>query len=932
VTLRPSIQRGEAPILPQRGGGERVRSQPADRRSRLLKQSADLATADVSAREAMRWGLDLVCADLGWPFGRVLIVDRAERELVSTGIWHDDAPERHRAFVEAFDEARFSEDVGLPGVVASEGRAVSTDVMDPRINPRGRELGIACALTFAVALPILSDQGVEGVIEAMGPNRVDVGEELLELFTHVGLQVGRVIERDRSRRLLRDAERLAELGPWSWDVERDELHCAPELFTLHGVQPRVAADGDGQFERTPREAWMALLPAAERRAIDAFSQRILATGRSDEIEYHVKRGRATRWLRLYAIVAERSGDRVVRVAGYAQDVTARHRTEERRRRAQLDLAREQRVLERIARGEPLEQTLSGLCRHIERQYPGALCSVLLLDRAAGVLRHGAGPSLPDGFSRVVDKVPVGDGVGGCGTAAARGEIVVVPDMTGDPTMVAYLGVAAEFGLESVWSHPLTKTSGEVIGTFAVYRDHRHTPSRAEIRDVRAAGNLASLAIERSRAEAALQTAANYDSLTQLPNRPRFLELVEQRLAETGRRVAVMFLEVDRFRLINDSLGHLIGERILVDVAERLRHTVGDDGIVARFGGNEFTVLLPDADEQTLEDVPDRAMRALETPIWLDGGEFFLAANLGIAIADGTVDAFSLVRDADAAMAAARARGPGRRQLYDRRLRARTIERLNRETELRRAIERGELVMRYQPVLDLKQRTWSHVEALVRWRHPSRGLLPPDEFIPLAEETGLIIPLGASVLEMVTAQAALWSATLPDVRIAANASVLQLADPSIASDVIAMLTASHLAPQTLMLEVTETALMEQLDAARAALAQLRSAGVGVMIDDFGTGYSSLARLGELPITGVKLDRRFTSGLGTDATMRRVLRAIAELAGAYGLDVVAEGIEDAGALADVDALGCRFAQGFYIGRPVPAAVVQVLLAGSPELDRF
>ena len=776
--------------MPQRGGGERVRRQPAERRSpvtRLLKQSADLATADVSAREAMRWGLDLVCAHLGWPFGRVLIVDRAARELVSTGIWHDDAPERHRAFVEAFDEARFGEDVGLPGVVAREGRAISTDVMDPRINARGRELGIACALRFAVDLPILSDRGVEGVIEAMGPNRVEVGEELLELFTQVGLQVGRVIERDRARRLLRDAERLAELGPWSWDVERDELHCAPELLTLHGVQPHAPADGGGQFERVAREAWMAILPAAERRAIDTFSQRILATGRSDEIEYHVKRGRATRWLRLYATVAERSGDRVVRVAGYAQDVTARHRTEERRRRAQLDLAREQRVLERIARGEPLEQTLNRLCRHIERQYPGALCSVLLLDRAAGVLRHGAGPSLPAGFDRYVDEIPVGEGMGACGTAAARGEIVVITDIREDSPLTAELGVAIEYGFAAVWSHPLAKTTGEVLGTFALYRTDPHTPSRAEIRDVRAAGNLASLAIERSRAEAALHAAANYDSLTQLPNRARFLELVEQRLAQPGRRVAVMFLEVDRFKVINDSLGHLIGERILVDVAERLRQAVGDDGIVARFGGNEFTVLLTDADARTLEDVPDRAMRTLETPIWLDGGEFFLTANLGVAIGDATLDAFSLVRDADAAMAAARARGPGRRQLYDRRLRARTIERLNRETELRRAIERGELVMRYQPVLDLQERSWSHVEALVRWRHPSRGLLPPDEFIPLAEETGLIVPLGASVLGMVTAQAAQWSATLPDVRIAANASVLQLAAPTIAADVIAMLS-------------------------------------------------------------------------------------------------------------------------------------------------
>jgi c-di-GMP-specific phosphodiesterase len=325
------------------------------------------------------------------------------------------------------------------------------------------------------------------------------------------------------------------------------------------------------------------------------------------------------------------------------------------------------------------------------------------------------------------------------------------------------------------------------------------------------------------------------------------------------------------------------------------------------------------------------MRTLETPIWLDGGEFFLAANLGIAISDAHLDALSLVRDADAAMSAARARGPGRSQVYDRRLRARTIERLNRETELRRGIERGELVLRYQPVLDLRERAWSHVEALVRWRHPTRGLLGPDEFIPLAEETGLIIPLGACVLEMVAAQAVAWSTSLPDVPIAANASVLQLADPSIVGDVIALLERTHLPPRTLLLEVTETALMEELDTTRAALAQLMAAGVRVMIDDFGTGYSSIARLGELPIAGLKIDRRFTSGLGTKPGTRRVLRAIAELAGAYGLEVVAEGIEDADALADVDDLGCRFAQGFFIGRPAPAESVGDLLASTPAVTR-
>ncbi len=896
----------------------------------LLASSAELAIADVSAREAMRWGLDLVCAHLGWPLGRVITLDHATCELVDAGIWHDEAPERHGPFVEAFDRARTSLDVGLPGAVAREGRAIATDAMDARINPAGRELGIACELTFAVALPILSDRGVEGVIEVMGPDHVAIDGELLGLFTQVGLQVGRVIERDRARRLLREAERLAEIGPWSWDVDRDELRCSPELFAMHGSSPPIGPDGEERYDPIRRRDFLRILSEPERSAVETFGGRMLTTGRSDELEYHVKRGRSTRWLRLHATVVERRDGRVVRVAGYVQDVTAHRRVEQRRHRAQLALAREQRALERIALGEPLERTLGGLCRNFERQYPEVMCSVMVLDRGAGVLTHAAAPSLPEGLVRTLDRLPAADGSGACGTAAARGSLVIIEDVATDPLTATFSELAAQYGIAALWSLPLSNTNGEVTGTLALYRRERGRPSRAEIRDARAAGNLASLAIERSRAAAALQSAANYDGLTRLPNRSRFLELVASELT-AGRQVAVMLVEVDRFRHINESLGNLAGERILLEVAKRVRRAVGDDGTVGRFAGTEFAIVLRDPSEERIADVPDRVLRALERPISLDGGEFFLTASVGIALGDGHTDSdpLALVRDADAAMSAARSRGSGRRQIYDHRMRALMIERLNLESELRRGIGRGELEVHYQPVLDLRERRWCQVEALVRWRHPKRGLLAPDDFIPLAEETGLIVPLGMNVLEQVTAQAARWAVSLPGIGIAANASPLQLVDPGIAGAVIEMLSATDVSPQSLILEVTESALMEEVETTKATLAQLVAHGVRIVIDDFGTGYSSLARLGELPIAGLKVDRRFTEGLGADPDKRRVLRAIADLARAYRLSVVAEGIEDAGSLADVNALGCRFAQGFHLGRPALPDAVESLLARPPRL---
>ena len=594
--------------------------------------------------------------------------------------------------------------------------------------------------------------------------------------------------------------------------------------------------------------------------------------------------------------------------------------------AQRELTYQRRVLRRIALGAPLTRTLDGLCRHVERQYPPAHCTVLLLDRAAGVLRHGACPSLPRAYSDVIDGLPVADGSAACGTAAARGEVVVVEDVGSDALTAGFAEVARRFGLASVWSHPLRRADGEVLGTFAVYRGEPHRPSRSEIRAVTNIGQLAALAIERSRMQSALEAAANHDPLTGLPNRARFLELVNERL-RTGRRLGLVFVDIDRFKQITDTVGRRTGERILMELAERLRTVVGVGGLVSRLGDDAFTVMATGVGPRRIEQLAERITAAIEVPVTRDGVEFFLTASIGVAFADPTMDAYELVRAADAATSAARWLGPGRRQVYDDRLRARLRKRLRDETELRHAIERGELEMQYQPILRLSERRWSGVEALARWRHPSRGLLSPDEFIPLAEETGLIVSLGEGIIELVTDQAKAWWARFPGIQVAVNVSALQLAHPGFAAGLIACLRRAELPPQAIVVEVTESALMGELDAAVATLERLNAFGVEVLIDDFGMGHSSLARLGELPISGLKVDRRFTAGLGSDPRARTVLSAIVTLARAYELPIVAEGIETATALSIVDELGCDYAQGYHLGRPVAAAELEPTLLAGP-----
>jgi c-di-GMP-specific phosphodiesterase len=589
-----------------------------------------------------------------------------------------------------------------------------------------------------------------------------------------------------------------------------------------------------------------------------------------------------------------------------------------------ELEHQNLVLERIARGEPLEETLNMLCRNVEARYAGTHCTVLLLDRALGVLRHGASPTLPSAFSRQIDGLPVGEGMGACGTAAARGEVVVVEDVLNDALTVPFNDLAQRFDLGSVWSHPLRRVGGEVLGTFAVYRSERHSPSPTELKFVMNTGNLAALAVDRDRSERALQAAANFDALTGLPNRARFLELVNSELQMPDRRLTVLLVEIDRFQDLNQSLGHIAGDRLLVGVAERLRGVIDEHGMVARFAADVFAIMVPAPDAPSLRELTERVMTVVRLPFNVDGVELLMTVTVGIATSEHSSDAFALVRDADTAVQAARAGGPGGLQVYDRKLRALQVERLRTETELRRAIERDELVMHYQPILDVQDQRWSGVEALVRWQHPQRGLLAPIEFIPLAEETGLIVPLGRRVLELVCEQARIWSESLPDIHIAVNASVVQLGYPTTGTEIQMMVARSGLKPGALMLEVTESALMEELDTARAVLEQLSELGVRVLIDDFGTGYSSLARLGELPISGLKIDRQFVRGLGSDPTVMPVVRAIADLARAYGLEVVVEGIEDALALAGVDELGCEYAQGYHLGRPAPAAAIEGLLA--------
>jgi diguanylate cyclase (GGDEF)-like protein len=430
----------------------------------------------------------------------------------------------------------------------------------------------------------------------------------------------------------------------------------------------------------------------------------------------------------------------------------------------------------------------------------------------------------------------------------------------------------------------------------------------------------------------LAHVAVHDTLTGLPNRVLLADRLEQglrRTARTASSVAVLFIDLDRFKFVNDSRGHAVGDELLVAVGERLRSVVRSHDTVARFGGDEFVVVCEDdhAAAQAAR-IAERIAEVLRDPVLTDGQEVFLGASIGIAVADSATDSpESLLRDADAAMYRAKERGRNRCEFFDAVMRTEAVARLETQSALHRAVERDELRLHYQPVVDLASGAVCGVEALVRWARPHHGLVGPGDFIPLAEETGLIVPIGKWVLEEAARQVARWQEARPgqSLTVNVNLSAAQLRQPDLIDSVAAVIAAHRIDPGSLCLELTESTFMEEADGHGAALAALKALGVNLAMDDFGTGYSSLTYLKRFPVNMLKIDQAFVGGLGRDTSDTAIVRSVIDLAHALGLTVVAEGVETADQAAHLRRLGCDLAQGYHFARPLPPDELDSLLEG-------
>ncbi len=456
-------------------------------------------------------------------------------------------------------------------------------------------------------------------------------------------------------------------------------------------------------------------------------------------------------------------------------------------------------------------------------------------------------------------------------------------------------------------------------------------AKADADFVQALANILADAIQQRGTEDDIRYQALHDPLTDLPNRVLFLDRLAHALNRPGAQIAVALLDIDNFKLVNDSLGHSAGDELLRKVAPRLTDALRPGDTIGRLGGDEFVVLLEDIpDERGAARVAERIVAAFEVPFELSAGEHFAKASLGIAIARGGDEQqpAGLIRDADAAMYQAKAHGRGRFEVFDGAMRARTVKRLSVENDLRRALERDELRVLYQPIVRLGDGSLAAVEALLRWQHPTRGLLAPGEFIPVAEESGLIESIGRWVLETACAQAAQWHAMQsgPPLGIAVNLSARQFTQRDLEKTVLTALAGSGIVPGSLCLEITESVLLEEPDRVSETISRISAAGVRFVLDDFGTGYSSLAYLGRLAIDGLKVDRSFVDTLGSSARSTAITTAIVRMAHALSIEVIAEGVETQAQLALVSELGCELAQGYYFHRPLQVERVSALLAAA------
>jgi diguanylate cyclase (GGDEF)-like protein/PAS domain S-box-containing protein len=722
----------------------------------------------------------------------------------------------------------------------------------------------------------------------------------VDFTDRIDAEFARRIGDDRFQALARHAFDLVSI----YDADSRFVYASPSHERVLGYRP------DDLVGVSPVDL---LHPEEQESVGTAFAEQIQVTGVPLPVEHRIRHHDGS-WRWVESIAVDLRHDPAVRgILVNARDVTDRHR-------AELLAADQAKILELAARGAPLTEALDAVVRMVERWLPGAHAAVTVIDQESRQLQLVSAPSMPPELFADIQGMPIGP-PGQPGEYAAFTFGPIEANVYNREQIDALLAR----GFCWFWSALISSAEGDdrpSLGAVVVYRRDEAQPTDTERQVVELAANVGAIAIARGRTAAKLAHQATHDALTGLPNRDTVLDRLRRITSgpeRDGPGTAVLFLDIDRFKVLNDSVGHDAGDKLLVDLGERLREALRPGDLVARFGGDEFVMVCERVGgELDAYALAARILELVREPFTINRSEVVVTASVGIAMVDGR-DPESLLRDADAAMYWAKERGRARAELFDDELRRRVVARLDIERELRRAVEDCQLEVHYQPIVSLETSRLVGFEALVRWPHPVRGLLTPDEFFDVAEETGLARPIGAWVREEACRQAAKWHAQYPRwgrFAIGVNLTAAELRERDLASTIERTVRDAGMDPTLLVLEISERFVADDFTAVRSLLVRLKDLGIGVALDDFGTGAAALIHLRELPVDSIKVDRAFVCGLGRDPFDDAIVEGIVDLSRRLNLVTVAEGVETADQQQRLRAAGCGFAQGHWFAAALPA----------------
>ncbi|WP_199271643.1 EAL domain-containing protein [Paraglaciecola sp. L3A3] len=579
------------------------------------------------------------------------------------------------------------------------------------------------------------------------------------------------------------------------------------------------------------------------------------------------------------------------------------------------------ILESIASSSKLPKVLQAVAHAIENEFPDAICSILLLDKSGKHLILGAAPSLPDFYNKALDGLAIGRGVSSSGAAAFTGKRVVVADITTHPNWTPWKEIAEKAQLAACWSEPIIDNQGKVLGTFSIYHRKISTPNASDFKLIEQFANLARIAIERDKADKIIWQQANYDSLTNLPNRNLLQEHLTNAIANAqgeNKQLAIAMLDLDKFKDVNDSLGHGAGDKVLIECSKRIKNVIRKNDIAARLGGDEFIIVLVGTSiPEDIDNIGQKLSNVLAQPYIIEEKNVYCTASIGIAYyPDDALSIDALLRNADQAMYHAKMRGRNSVHYFTDNMRTDFNKRMEIIQDLRIAIAQQQFYMVYQPIVNLANNQIIKAEALIRWKHPKKGHISPLDFIPVAEEIGLIIEISDWIFDEVSQQANHWRNKYNnDLTISINTSPVQFQNEGEQFNAWTESLIDQKIPcKAIAIEITENLLMDNQTEIVDTLDKIRQRGIAVSIDDFGTGYCSFSYLKNYSIDYLKIDKSFVQNISVDNNDAALCEAIIVMANKLNIQVIAEGIETEQQKQLLIQAGCVLGQGYLLARPL------------------